>query len=288
MLRAMLAKGHRSPVRSLGDVERALGLSVVGMVPDLFDEEERATGLRHLRFRLRSGRRVPGVDHLVVLRRPDSPAAQSFRLLRSNVELCLPSRRSPGSVLLVTSPGRSEGKSTVAANLAVTFAQKHWHTLLVDAHLDQPAVHVLFDIPPDPGLLEMLRRRISPGDLLSRRNDPETPLDIVTGGERAGSSNLMQNVDSFRRCMDSFREHYDLIVIDAPALSGNGGLSALMPFIDLVLLVLRSHWTLVRDASAAVGKVEDEGKEFCGAVLNFARMPRDWNLHASAAPFQKG
>jgi Mrp family chromosome partitioning ATPase len=265
-------------------VDRALGLSVVGIVPNFFEEGGSGRKALSRRGSAAPRHRPPASDHLIVLGRPHSPTAQSFRLLRGNLELCLPHESSRGSVLLITSPGQFDGKSTIAANLAVSFAQKHWRTLLVDAHLNKPAVHALFDAPQHPGLVQILERQVSLAGVLSRRNDPNTFLDIVTAGEGGEAIELSEQIDLLRRNLDELRNYYRIILIDAPGVLENKAVRALVHISDRVVLVFRSHWTSLRDGAEAIKRVEVDDGRLCGGVLNSARLPRDWSPRVPGIP----
>ena len=91
---------------------------------------------------------------LVTLRKPRSAAAEAFRTLRTN--LMFSSVEHPVSTLLVTSPARGEDKSSVLANLAVTFAQGGHSTILVDSDLRRPAQHDIWGLDNGRGLTTMM------------------------------------------------------------------------------------------------------------------------------------
>src|SRR5690606_20969542 len=112
--------------------------------------EEEFGGADHVEV---GGRRLS--TSLVSLLTPMSPPAEAYRHLRTNV-LSRPGASFPVKVLLVTSPGAQDGKSTTAANLAISLAQGGHRTLLLDADLRRPNVHKLFGIPRSPGLIHHL------------------------------------------------------------------------------------------------------------------------------------
>src|SRR5215470_784622 len=91
---------------------------------------------------------------LVVLNDPQSFAAEAYRVLRNNLHYANPDE--PLRRILVTSAGPGEGKSTTAANLAISMAQSERSVLLVEADLRRPSVHSLFRQPIAPGLSSYL------------------------------------------------------------------------------------------------------------------------------------
>jgi non-specific protein-tyrosine kinase len=96
----------------------------------------------------------PGTDQLFVLRNPRSASAEAIRLLRTNVEFAAASHEIAS--LAVTSPGPSEGKSTVTANLAVAMAHAGFSTVILDADLRRPSQHKLFEVQNQRGLTTLL------------------------------------------------------------------------------------------------------------------------------------
>ena len=92
--------------------------------------------------------------HLVAYHNPFSPIAESFRHLRTNVQYAQLDK--PLKTILVTSPNPKEGKSTIASNLAITFAQTEQKVLLIDADMRRPTIHSLFGLKKDPGLTDLL------------------------------------------------------------------------------------------------------------------------------------
>ena len=97
---------------------------------------------------------VPTSESLVALAQPESPAAEEFRRLRTNVQFADIDRPLRTLALMAAQPG--SGKSVIAANLAIAFAQGGKQVILVDADLVHPSQHLLFDSPAAPGLTELL------------------------------------------------------------------------------------------------------------------------------------
>lgn len=132
------------------------------------EELEDATRLPHLGRIVRHKRlRGAGLAQLVAHARPDTLAAESYRVLRANLQSTGDDRML--SSLLVTSPARGDGKSSIAANLAITLAQAGSSVLLIDANLRQPRLGALFGVPDDQGLT----------DLLHAPDLPPVPLPVV-------------------------------------------------------------------------------------------------------------
>ncbi len=123
-------------IKSPDEVKQHLGLPFLGMVPALFNKEN---------------------ENLLISNPVPSNFSESFRTVRTNV---LFSSAEEGSrTIVVTSTGPGEGKTVVAANLAVALAQAGQRVLLIDADMRKPRVHVVFNKPQVPGLVERPRRQ---------------------------------------------------------------------------------------------------------------------------------
>ena len=173
----------------------------------------------------------------------------------------------PVHVLLVTSPGRGEGKSVTAANLALTMAQEYQQRIcVVDANLRHPQLHRLFDISEAPGLADVLLGRASLEDSLVAIEDHH--ITALPAGDPAAHPAELLGTVAMRRLLESLRSQFDRIVIDAPAAAPLADIGILTPLVDSVMLVVRAGITskpAIQDAVAAV----DHGK-LLGVVLNEA------------------
>src|SRR4029077_461127 len=128
---------------------------------------------------IRSGLKADPTYRLVTLLYPRSPASEAFRALRTNVEFAsidLPTRS-----LLVTSSVPGEGKTTIAANLAVAFAQAGRRTVLVDADLRHPEVHSVFKCENVIGLTSLLRSDVA-GFKSALKSTEQANLRILPAG----------------------------------------------------------------------------------------------------------
>ncbi len=119
-------------------------------------------------------------------------------------------------VLMVTSAQSGEGKTTLATQLAASLARAWKRTLMVDADLRHPGAHVLFDVPQEPGLAEILRGEIEPADAV--KATPISRLWMIPAGN--GDSHAIQALaqDNLRALFEQLKQQYDFIIIDTPPL----------------------------------------------------------------------
>jgi capsular exopolysaccharide synthesis family protein len=214
---------------------------------------------------------------------PYSRAAGAFRVL------CLATRRwstiggdgehaPPGSagakVVLVTSAEARDGKTTVAANLAVAYAQEGSRVLVVSADLRRPAIHRPFRVPDRPGLVDLLDDP-----------DPEASLDpapylepcsvvrvaVLPSGITSEDPGELLGSVRMRRFMERLRRITDVVVIDCAPLVVASDVIPLLPQVDGVVLVARAGKTRRALAANAAELLQRMGAHQVGVVLNDAR-----------------
>jgi len=152
-------------VKSSADVERVLGIPLLGAIP----HDPKLT------------RSVDGRGGTIVTINqldPDEPAVESYRALRTNVTFV--GAEKPLQYIAVTSPGPREGKSTTAINLALTLAKNGRRTILVDGDLRRSSIHRAFDLPQEPGLTDVLIGGVSPSEGIRPEVTPS--LDVLPSG----------------------------------------------------------------------------------------------------------
>jgi capsular exopolysaccharide synthesis family protein len=195
---------------------------------------------------------------LVALAQPDSPAAEQYRVLYQRI-LRLAARR-PMRVVAITSAGRGEGRTTTAANLALTAAQEGRATILVEADVRRPSLARLLGMAPRPGVAEVLEGRAELGQAVARFG----PLAVLAAGEAHDPGALLRTQRA-AALVEQLRAAYELVVLDAPpALAVVDG-DRHSGDADAALLVVRAGATPRQVVRLAV---ESLGDRAAGIVLN--------------------
>ena len=202
---------------------------------------------------------------VVTVTEPTSPAAESYRSLRTSLKFARQEQQLRS--LVVTSPGVSEGKTATLANLGVVFAQAGERVVLVSCDLRRPRIGEFFGLDEQAGLT---------GVLLDQRTLEETVLP-VPGFERlsllpAGPvpPNPAELLDS-ARARDIFtrlRDQYDLVLIDSPPVLPVTDAAILSRHADATLMLAAAGQTRRSDLHRAVEKLDQVGATILGTVLN--------------------
>jgi len=213
---------------------------------------------------------------LVAALEPLSPAAEQYRALRARISQS--EEHHPLRVIQVTSPGKADGKSVTALNLALTMAQEFQRRVLIlDADLRSPNVHTLLGLPPGPGLADVLTGTAALEEALVEI--PEHHLTVLRAGRTYERPTEMLGSGPMRRLVDSLRTQFDRIVVDsAPTTVADAG--AIAPLSDGLLLVVRASATTTPAISRAIATLASS--KLLGLVFNESNAPAQEHYAASA------
>jgi capsular exopolysaccharide synthesis family protein len=195
----------------------------------------------------------------------DSVAAEQYRALRTRIFHA--DNGAAVHVVLITSPGRGEGKTLTAGNLGLTMAQDYQRrTCVVDADLRHPQLQRLFGLPDGPGLSDVLAGEATLEEALVTVEDHQ--ITILPAGRICARPAELLGTTAMRRTLETLRSQFDRVVVDAPATTPLADVGILTPLVDSVLLVVRSGTTskpAIHDAVAAL-----DASKLLGVVLNEA------------------
>jgi capsular exopolysaccharide synthesis family protein len=258
-------------VRTSEEIERELGLAVLGSLPDVTREGSMNLGYYYGRRRARKAQsEAPGAagenarPELLVHTHPKSVAAEAARSIRTNLMFMSPDN--PYRCLLVTSAGPAEGKTTVATSIAIAIAQTGQSVCLVDCDLRKPRVHAVFGERNDKGLTTAL---LEPGQLASLVVETQIPnLRILRAGPTPPNPADLMHSDAFGRVLQELRAEFDRVVIDSPPIGLVTDGVILSTRVDATVLVVRALATRRDAAKRAMRSLRDVGATCAGFVLN--------------------
>ena len=241
-------------LRTPMDVIRQVGVPLLGSVPDLSEDE-----------RLSLDTKVAQVSQTM----PQSLMAESFRQFRTNL---LFASDKPIRSVLITSPNPGDGKSVVAANLAITMARSGNRVLLIDANFRRPTLGRGFDVPETVGLSNVLVGLCTAADAIQATSVEN--LDLLVSGPVPPSPAELLGSAGMRQLVKEQSHAYDHVIIDgAPALvvADNHLLAEL---VDGVVLIYRAGENTRGLAQRAARQVLGQRARLLGAVLNRVRATK--------------
>ena len=237
------------------------------------------TGLTYLGGLARH-KKLSGKDgaQLVTLAAPETLAAESFRVLRTNLQIPGTDRHLPS--LLITSPSRGDGKTDVAANLAVSFARTGKKVILIDANMRRPQLATLFGLADKAGLSSLFEVRDRLPQPVPVQSVPG--LSVITAGTGTPNSSEILGSQRMYELLQMCKAHADMVIIDSPSLWYSDTL-ALAPQVDGVLLVVGSGSTGRETTISAVESLRLVGANIIGAVLNRVKAGPAYQYYPSFA-----
>jgi len=236
-------------IKTPEDVTRLLNLPVIGYIAEI----------------VRKGTKE---EELYVAKQPRSPVSEAFRSLRTNLEFSGVDK--PLKVILVTSTGPSEGKSLIAANLAVVFAQGGKRVLLMDGDLRKPSLHRFFGIPNRLGLSDLFRGQSIQEVIHVWKSDKL--IALVTSGSLPPNPSKLLGSEKMDRILAELKTIAGIIIIDSPPCMVADA-QILSTKVDGVLITIYPGHTHRDTAKAAVEQFERTETRILGIVFN--RIPRN-------------
>jgi capsular exopolysaccharide synthesis family protein len=250
----VLAERSDRSFRSPAEIRQRLGLPVVGHIPSISS---------HSSPEAKVGANLEPT--LVAALRPKSSEAEAYRGLRTQLYFSTQGRGH--QVIQVTSPVPGDGKSTLAANLALSVAQSGKRTVLIDCDFRKPRVHKLFGVPaPETGLAgvvagvvplasELVPSGVANLDLLACGPRPANPAELLTSPQ-------------FQQVLSELRTIYDFVIVDSPPLLAVTDPAVVAPRVDGVLLVFRMTKKARPMAERACEQLAAVGANVLGVVVN--------------------
>jgi capsular exopolysaccharide synthesis family protein len=187
---------------------------------------------------------------------PNSAFVESIRRVRIGIESA--SLDGSSRIVLVTSTGPGEGKTTIAASLAQSFALSGRHTLLLDADLRRPSIARYFRVKESVDLIDVIMDKSPEFDLRnSVWHEPATGLDLLFAGERGDiASDLILGSEGFRRIAERALQNYEIVIVDSPPVGQVVDALVLQRMANLILYVVQSGATGQSEVAMGVQQME--------------------------------
>jgi len=219
------------------------------------------------RLRKRREAEEDSTGRLVTILDPTSAASEAYRTLRTNLLYSLID--TPPKVIVLTSPGPSEGKSTTCANLGVVLAQAAKRVVILDCDLRKPVIHKFFGLRNLHGITDLL---IGERSLEEVWEEPVEGLKVVPAGPIPLNPAEVLGSRRFSEFLTNFREEFDYVLVDASPVGPVSDPVVLASKGDGVLLVLDAQNTRQASVRQAMDSMRAVGANVLGTVMNNAQV----------------
>lgn len=212
--------------------------------------------------------RIHNYNKSVLITNPICSFAFSEAIQKLNVRIEYHMRKNNQKILMVTSIAENEGKTTVAANLALALAAKGHRVLVIDMDLRKPAVHKIFEknIEKDEGFSIVLE------DVKNIRKalvyDEKNHIYLLMNRKGYSDSQDILTSDKISVLMDFCRKYMDYVIIDTPPVRVSSDAEIITSYVDAAMLVVRQDWVDIRDINDGMDLLKKGNGEFMGYVLN--------------------
>jgi capsular exopolysaccharide synthesis family protein len=228
------------------EIKQSLGITVLGLIPRVGDETSP----------IARGQKIH-ID-------PGSDVAEAYRSLRTAIYFG--SKEAPARSILVTSPERGDGKTTLASNLAISMAQASRRTLIIDADMRAPMQDLIFSINGRQGLASVLQGKDSIEECI--RHTGIENLDLLPAGVAARNPSELLNSQKFIELIEQLCEKYDHVIIDSPPLLAVTDARIIAASADATVLVLRAGKSNRKLGELSIDGLISVGAKLLGAVVN--------------------
>ena len=203
---------------------------------------------------------------LITFRNPKSPISETFRTLRTNIQF-----------ILITSTLPGEGKSWVASNLAVTFAQAGKQVILIDADMRKARQYSILGVSPRPGLANYLAENDKNAELSDmekyvQRTEIEG-LYVISAGNVPPNPSELLITPQMQRLLDKLSSQCDIIIVDAPPCELVTDAAILSRIVDSTIVVTAHKFTKKANLQKTIKSIKNVGGRIAGVVLN--KVPID-------------
>lgn len=243
------------------DVQMSLGLPILGTVPRMAANQTDAARSQKMRYD------------------PLSEASEAFRIVRMAL---LAGAHGGARSFLITSPTESDGKTTLACNLAIAMAKAGERTLLIDAHFERPQEHRVFEVSTRYGLTGILLD----GESLESAAQPSQieRLDILPCGPTVENPVELLNSERFVQFMEQMSRQYDRVIVDSSAVLEGSEPRIIASVADATVLVVRVGRNSRRQCEQAYDGLLSVGARLGGVVVNDVVRPHDPRRAAPLPP----
>ncbi|NER78682.1 MAG: polysaccharide biosynthesis tyrosine autokinase [Leptolyngbya sp. SIO1D8] len=252
-------------LKTIKEAETLFGYPVLGVIPNYAISKNKTASTS-----------ISALSSLS-LERSNPIMADAYQMLQANLKFISSDRIL--KTYVVSSSTVSEGKSSVAAQLAMSLSQSGREVLLIDANMRSPDQHHIWNVINGVGLSHVL---VGEGTLPEALQSIAQNLTLMTAGVKPPNPLALLDSDQMAELLNALSHQYEKIIIDTPALTGAADAAILGKMADGVMLVVRPRQVDSSDAIAAKSLLERSGANILGLVANGVDIKVEHEDYASA------
>ncbi len=242
---ALLLEYLDDAIKSADDLDKSLGITHLGSIISIKGDDYQ--------------------DKLITTQGQFSPMAETYRLVRTNLQFAAVDRAVKS--IMVSSSQPEEGKSLTAANLGIIMAQANLKTIIVDTDLRRPMMHKFFKVSNTSGLTDLLRTDELNVERFLKQTSTDN-LQVITSSSLPPNPSEMLGSQRMSELLDKLNEIADVIILDTPPLLAVTDGVVLSRKTDGVLLVIHTKRTRRGAVKEAIDRLNHAGANILGALLN--------------------
>ena len=247
------------------EAERFIKLPIVGIIPTPLAEPTKKPSVNLLDIIFK--RKKEGEQRNLffeILENPQSPFSEAFRALRTNIISTVIDKQLRS--ILITSVERNEGKTTIAVNLAISFALTGRKTLLVDADLRKPEHHRIFKIKSSPGISNVCLKELVLKNAI-RETDIEN-LYLLTAGRKVPNPSELLDSQIMKDIFQGITRDFDIAIFDSPPVLPVADPLIIGKYVDATFIVILADITPFRSIEAIINSLSAAEIKPKGLILN--------------------
>lgn len=200
----------------------------------------------------------------------NSPEADAIVRLQTNIDFA--SVENQINCYAITSAQEAEGKTTMACNLALLYAEKGLRVALIDLDLRQPAIHKLFHLENKIGVVEYVK-----GDVESISDIAHTSkgVDIITAGSHTPFPGKILGSKRMKELLAALKKEYDYVILDTPPVLVVSDAFLVGQDVDGFLLVCSQHVSRKKDVNAACHSLSEKNINILGIAMTMVTTDED-------------
>ena len=247
-------------IKSIEQLERR-GLSILTMIPAI---GKQINNKKTKKYSIKNSNVEKLQRRLITHEDPKSPISEAYRGLRTS--LMYSKNEDNCNIILVSSPGPGEGKTTTIANLAITYANLGKRTLLIDSDLRKPVIHKVFNVDKTPGLTSYLTQDEKLSSIINK-TDIEN-LEVITSGVVPPNPSELLDSKKMNSFIKEIKNEYDVVLFDSPPLIAVTDPYVLLKHIKQFVLVVRAGVTERGGLNRVLTAIKQSNLEVTGVVMN--------------------